>query len=328
MRESIGLGSSVLAVACAVVLTCCVAKVNGDGAGNGGEPGPGRSETTPDPAAPDGAPPPFQLDGGGADPAPTPPAGPASRTMWAIDDANRMVRFTADDPSKVTSMAISGLALGERLQAIDVRPADGKIYGLGTSSRLYVIAGTSGAATAVGAKTFAPALSGNAFGFDVNPVADRLRVHSDVEQNLRLDPTMGTATTDAALAFAPGDVNQGQSPHLVATAYTNSVSPAPSVTVLYAIDSTRNLLTKLATPNDGKITTVGALGISITSVAGFDIFGGTSANGASTPLEAYAVLTPTGGKSGLYTIDLAKGTATLKGVIGSPTPLHGLAIQP
>lgn len=109
------------------------------------------------------------------------------------------------------------------------------------------------------------------YGFDVNPVADKIRVHSDTDQNLRLDPTTGTAVVDGTLAFAAGDKNEGQSPNLIATAYTNSVSPAPTATTLYALDSTRNLLTKLATPNDGKVTTVGALGVDPSDVAGFEL---------------------------------------------------------
>jgi hypothetical protein len=327
MRAGIRLGLSMLAMfACAAAVTCCSGADASPEATEDGTtipPAPGTSDPAPPPPAP--VPPGLNLDAGGPEAAS--PAGPAPRTMWAVDDTNRLVRFTPEQPGKVTTLALSGLAPGERVLAVDVRPADGKLYALATTSRLYLIDSTSGVAKAVGAKAFAPALAGAAFGFDVNPVADKLRVHSDSEQNLRVDPTMGTATNDVGLAFAVGDPNEGQSPNLIATAYTNSVSPAPTATVLYAIDSTRNLLTKLTTPNDGKVTTIGALGVDITDVGGFDIFGGASGTGATKPVEAYAVLM-TGGKSGLYAIDLATGTATLKGLIGHPTAVHGLAIQP
>ena len=46
---------------------------------------------------------------------------------------------------------ISGMQPGEALLAIDFRPATGQLYGLGSTSRLYTIDSTSGAATAIGA---------------------------------------------------------------------------------------------------------------------------------------------------------------------------------
>jgi hypothetical protein len=86
------------------------------------------------------------------------------------------------------------------------------------------------------------------------------------------------------------------------------VSGAPVDTVLFALDSTRDLLTKLVTPNDGQVTTVGPLGVDITNVAGFHIWGGTSAAG-STPLQAYAVIMTDAGESSLFAIDLDSGAA-------------------
>ena len=66
-----------------------------------------------------------------------------------------------------------------------------------------------GVATAIGASPFAPALAGIAFALAANPVADQLRVQSDYDQNLRLDPATGGAVNDGMLAFAKGDVNEG-----------------------------------------------------------------------------------------------------------------------
>ena len=57
-------------------------------------------------------------------------------------------------------------------------------------------------------------LSGTAFGVDFNPMADRLRIVSDTEQNLRANVDTGATTTDATLnrgAFA-----------VTAAAYTNN----------------------------------------------------------------------------------------------------------
>ena len=289
---------------------------------------PSSPSTPPPPPPPSPLPSQLQLDGGGAaDAAPAAPLDPGFRTMWAVDSTNRLVRFTSIAPADVTTLALSGLAAGEHVLGLDFRPADGKLYALGSTSRLYVVDRDKGVATAVGAKSFAPALAGSAFGFAVNPVADKLRVQSDFDQNLRLDPVTGLATSDGMLAFAAGDPNQFQSPNLIASAYTNSVSGAPADTVLFALDSTRDLLTKLVTPNDGQVTTVGSLGVDITDVAGFDIWGGTNAAG-SKPLQAFAVLMTDTATSSLYTIDLDSGAATVVGAIGAKSALQGLAIEP
>jgi hypothetical protein len=332
----VGLGLGVLAT------LACIAGGFGCSS-NGADPAPkptGEAPPATDPSSPSSPPPPpppsplpsqLQLDGGAGgvpdDAATAPPVDPGLRTMWALDGANRLVRFSSTAPADVTTLAVAGLPVGEHLLGVDVRPADGKLYALGATSRLYVVDRGTGVAMPVGTKAFAPALAGIAFGFAVNPVADKVRVQSDFDQNLRIDPTTGTATSDGMLSFAAGDPNQFQSPNLIASAYTNSVSGAPADTLLYALDSTRDLLTKLVSPNDGQVTTVGALGIDITDVAGFHIWGGTSASG-STPLQAYAVLMTDATESGLYTIDLDSGAATLVGAIGSKLVLHGLAVEP
>lgn len=330
MRNGLRMVLGVVALAsCSAVIACSAANPDGEIRADevNANPPPGGGDAPPAPTSP--IPPELQLEGGAPETGPPAPSDPSLRTMWAVDAMGRLVSFTNKDTTKTTMTSISGLAQGEKILGIDFRPSDGKLYGLGSSSRLYTLDIASGKATAIGTKSFTPALAGNAFGFDVNPAADKVRIHSDIDQNLRLDPTMGTATLDGTLSFTAGDPNQGQSPNLVATAYTNSVKPAPTATVLYAIDSTRNLLVKLASPNDGKVSTVGALGVDVTDVGGFDIWGKDAA------LEAYATLTvneTVGGKTtpktSLYAIDLAKGTAKALTAINHPVALSGLAIQP
>src|SRR4029079_18534350 len=97
--------------------------------------------------------------------------------------------FDSATPGTIsTPVAITGLQTSETLVGIDVRPSDGLLYGVGSTSRLYTIHTVSGVATQVGTGTFAPALSGTNFGVDFNPVTDRLRVVSDADQNFRLNP--------------------------------------------------------------------------------------------------------------------------------------------
>jgi hypothetical protein len=101
-------------------------------------------------------------------------------------------------------ITITGLAVGEQIQAIDFRPATGELYGLavsggGTLGRLYVINTTTGAATAVGASTFSLPGVGS-YSIDFNPVVDRIRLVSTAGLNMRLQPDLGTiVATDIPL---------------------------------------------------------------------------------------------------------------------------------
>ena len=186
---------------------------------------------------------------------------------------------------------------------------------------------TTGAATVIGTGAFTPPLSGTAFGFDFNPTADRLRVHSDQEQDLRLNQLTGTvAAVDTVLAYATGDANVGQNPNVVGTAYTNSVAGV-TATELFAIDSDRDALVFLASPNSGRLTTRGLLGVNTTPEVGFDIYGpGLSTTSTS---QAYATLTLQGqSRSRLYLVSLTSGQATLVGDVNYNRPLIGISITP
>ena len=242
-------------------------------------------------------------------------------TLFAVTAANNLVRFSSATPGTIdATVAITGLQAGETILGIDVRPATLQLYLLGSTSRIYTLDQGTGIATAVGTAAFTPALSGTSFGFDFNPTVDRIRVISDADQNLRLNPDTGTvAATDTALAYAAGDANAGQNPNAVGAAYTNNVAGA-TTTVLYDIDSGRDVLVTQNPPNNGTLNTVGALGVDTSDVVGFDI---TNPGGT-----AYAALR-VGGTSQLYTINLTTGAATLVGNLGGTSAITGLtAVNP
>jgi hypothetical protein len=132
---------------------------------------------------------------------------------------------------------------------------------LGSTSRLYRIDPATGAATAIGAAG-AFTLTGTTFGFDFNPVPDRIRIVSDTGQNLRANPNDGTAITDGVL-------NPG-TPSVTAAGYTNSV-PNATATMLYVIDTGNDTLNVQNPPNNGTLVPVGSLGFDATGVNGFDI---------------------------------------------------------
>src|SRR5689334_16967896 len=94
----------------------------------------------------------------------------------AVGNATSLLTWDSSSPGTIISGSfVSGLQNNETIVGIDVRPATGQLYALGTSSRLYTLNTATGAATAVGGQ-FAPALNGFSFGFDFNPTIDRIRV--------------------------------------------------------------------------------------------------------------------------------------------------------
>ena len=134
----------------------------------------------------------FDLDAG---PAATLPDEPIKRKIWAIDARRHLLRFLVEDPSKVADVTLVRLPAGaeqDQIIGIDFRPSTKQLYALTNKSRLYIINRATAEATQVGTAPIVPAVSGQAFGFDFNPMADKIRVHSDVDQNLRVDPTTGT----------------------------------------------------------------------------------------------------------------------------------------
>ncbi|MGZ6697312.1 MAG: DUF4394 domain-containing protein [Solirubrobacteraceae bacterium] len=247
-----------------------------------------------------------------------PGAASAAEAFYGVTQDNRLVTFQSDNVTNVEpSHAITGLPGGENIVGLDVRPLNGQLYALGKTSRLYVINPRTGAARQVGATPFIPALAGASFGFDFNPTVDRIRVTSDAEQNLRLDPDDGTVTgVDTNLAYAAGDPGAGTNPNVGASAYTNSFAGATSTT-LFDIDNARHALVIQNPPNNGTLTTVGALGTSNNAVA-FDIGEGN---------VGYAVLNGEQNRQNLFRIDLTNGHAThaTNFFIGSDQPLTGLA---
>ncbi|GEM_PF-370926 len=236
----------------------------------------------------------------------------ANFVVYGVTTANALVRFNSSRPNTILqNTPITGLQGGEMVLGIDFRPATGQLFALGSTSRLYTINTVTGAATSVGLLT--TTLSGMNFGFDFNPVPDRIRITSDTEQNLRANPNDGTNLVDGMLAYAAGDPNTGANPNVVGSAYTNSFAGTTSTT-LYNIDSNLDILVTQNPPNNGTLNTVGRLNVNTTQEVGFDIFAGNNTALASLIIDG-------GTTSSLYRIDLTTGAASVIGPIG------GLAIR-
>jgi hypothetical protein len=240
-------------------------------------------------------------------------------TVYGLTNTNGLIAFDSATPQDVSFSIdhIGGLVSNDDLIAIDFRPADGLLYAVGTgggaggSARVYTINTSTGFATMV--STMSVSLTGSRFGFDFNPVADRLRIVSNADQNLRVDVATGATTVDTPLSYQPGDLFFGQNPNVIASAYTNNFGPSPRTspgTQLYGIDSVRNTLVLQVDPNGGLLQTIGLLGVDVSQLAGFDIYWDptTQTNIGFASLQNIAE-----GVSRFYMINLSTGLATAIG---------------
>ena len=257
--------------------------------------------------------------------------------VFGVTTGNKLVRINLTDPQMVTVVSdpmampptdlITGLAAGETLVGIDVRPGSNIIYGLGSLGGVYTVNASTARANNLGLLAADPldttspfaALSGTSFGVDFNPTGPvAMRVVTNAEQNLRISNlSPPRAFTETALTGAVD---------VTAAAYSNSFAGS-TTTTLYLIDVTAGLLLSAASPNDGVLTPVGLLAgagpfADAASLTGFDIAGGN--NGI-----ALAAVQRTGEAfSRLYRINLTTGAATEIGTAGvGGAPLRGLTVQ-
>jgi Ca2+-binding RTX toxin-like protein len=243
-----------------------------------------------------------------------------------LADNNILVRFAPGDPSQVQAIAVTGI--GGTLIGIDGRSADNQLYGLSTTNQLYRINSSTGQAQLI--STLDIPLSSNEVitGFDFNPTPDRLRIVTN-QRNLRINVDTGVVSTDTPVSFAPGDANAGQTPQIVAAAYTNNFAPSPAPgrpNTLYVLDANRDVLAVQGginfplngtSPNLGQLTTLGSLGFDLKN-AGFDI------TGLSNGLQLPALVAG----SNFYSLDLQTGRAINLGQIGNGQyNFRGLAVQ-
>ncbi|MDZ4658682.1 MAG: DUF4394 domain-containing protein [Bythopirellula sp.] len=248
----------------------------------------------------------------------------SAETIYGIAElgGQTLVTWDSASPNDLDSgYVISGLLANETIKAIDFRPATGGLYALGSTSRLYTVDVNTGVATEVPPPgAFTPTLNGFNFGFDFNPVIDRLRVVSDVNKNYVLNPNDGSATGVIDLFYNAADPNFGVDPNVVHSAYTNNTNPAPTSTQLYGIDTGLNILVTQAN-SAGTLGTVGPLGLDVAAAGGFDISGVTGI--------AYAALLPTSSsQSRFYRINLLTGAATDLGVVDGGLFITALTIAP
>lgn len=239
-------------------------------------------------------------------------AGPAcAQTVIALSGDRTLSTIDAQNRKVTGTMEVTGF--DGRLLGIDVRPADEMLYGLGANGTVLTI----DPATAKGKLEIALPADAKAT-VDFNPVADALRIMAADGTSLRAKIEAGTVTTDGRHAFAANDMHAGETPNIVAGAYTNAHKGAQS-TALYTIDATIAGLIKQDPPNDGTLAAIGKLGVAGVDPAAFDIL--SDGNGGN---QAWLLAGGT-----LYQVDLATGAATAAGEVdGIAAGVRDIAILP
>jgi Domain of unknown function (DUF4394) len=161
--------------------------------------------------------------------------------------------------------------LNGNLIGIDYRPANGLLYGLTDTQRLYTInvGNTPPRATLVSTLS-APFDAGFQSLLDFNPVVDAIRIIGSNDQNLAVvkdaNGILNTTAVQTALTYAMGDVNAGRNPEVVGGTYSNNLAGAAN-TIFYAIDAARDTFVTIADKNatgssntgGGRLQTIGNL---------------------------------------------------------------------
>ncbi|MBL8675030.1 MAG: DUF4394 domain-containing protein [Rhodospirillales bacterium] len=235
-------------------------------------------------------------------------------TLVGLADGKTLVIIDTDARKVTRTVPVTGAG---PLVGIDVRPADGMLYGVTADGKVVTIDTQTGKATEKSTlKTMLPA--GAHATVDFNPVADRLRIIGSDGTNLRANVDDGGVITDGALRYAATDANKDAKPAIRAGAYVNSFKGAKETT-LYDIDGALGALARQAPPNDGVLNTLGALGVATTGGIGFDIE--SDGNGGN---RAWLLA---GGM--LHSVDIASGKATVAARIdGLPANVTDIAFWP
>ncbi len=240
-----------------------------------------------------------------------PPGALGSGTVLILSNRSTLLNTTTGEQARVLyEVALGGfLAGGEKITAIDYRPSNNTLYGLSDQGRLYTVDPGTGALTAVNAVPIM-AFTGTRFGMDFNPVFDFLRIVTDADENIRVNPDTGTVIAVDIPLTPSGDVFE------IAYSYN---FPGATSTTLFAIDQATGSLYRLDNPNTGVMTLVGPVLSPSPQQGGFDI----SASNLALTAHWHPPQSPALGRVDLF-------VGTVNGIFNIPTNFEvwGLAIVP
>jgi Domain of unknown function (DUF4394) len=226
-----------------------------------------------------------------------------------------LVMIDADQAMVVSRTNVGGI--NGSLRGIDVRPADGQLYGVVSDGSVVVINPENG--STMPKSTLTQTLPAGVRGtFDFNPAADRLRMIGGDGTNLRANVDDGTVTEDTDINFVQPNPFRGTTPRVIAGAYSNNVAGARA-TLLWDIDDATDALYLQIPPNNGTLNPVGnQLGIQ-PGVIGFDIETGPDGVNRAWLISGNV----------LYQVGLVSGLALdRRPVSGLRGPIRDLAVLP
>jgi hypothetical protein len=232
----------------------------------------------------------------------------------------RLLCFDEGLPSNARRIGtISGLSGDTRIVGIDVRPATGELYGLGDAGGIYTLSLSD--ATATFKAQLSVALDGDLFDVDFNPTVDRLRIISDLGQNLRANVDTGMTTEDLDLVY-PGTT---PTPGLGVTgaAYTNNDLDATTATTLFDIDTRLDQVVIQSPPNNGSLAATGQLGLDAVGDVGFDIYSVVRA-GKTQEVHGFAAISTN--RSRFYRVNLLTGRLSYRGSFNQSEQVTDIAL--
>jgi len=233
--------------------------------------------------------------------------------LLALSSSGKLLHIDTKTLTVASDVKLSGVS---SLRGIDVRPANGWIYGLDDDGQLYTVDAKSGKASKVAKLNQALTGKGQAV-VDFNPVADRLRLMAVDGTNLRVNVESGEAVVDGKLAYAKDGPYAGKTAKVMAGAYTNSYKGTEK-TALYTVDLASGNLMLQNPPNDGVQQVVGKIADGLKSAA-LDIK--SDGKGGNT---AYLLTGTT-----LHQVNLETGKASALGEIKNlPADIIDIAVLP
>jgi hypothetical protein len=263
MRKST-LNGSIRAVA--VMLLALSAGLSGAACGkDGGSPtGPVTSDPGSDPGSSD----PQQ----GSWPGPA----PVGQVAYAVDLSNNFLVFGSGSMDVLTAkMRITGLPILKRIIGIALRPSNGKLYGIGNDSRVYIIDPLTAEATPVAGSEFSPRIASmfdTHFAMDLEPTTERVRlIAAESGGNWSINLDDGTAILEENAVYGMGTPFEGRTPRLLGLAYPTLPDSARQsgwcANLAYAIDADEALMIASCDPASGKWWPTGAPPASATQAA-------------------------------------------------------------
>jgi DNA-binding beta-propeller fold protein YncE len=269
---------------------------------------------------------------------------PKGQAIYAVDLHNQLVLFGTESPGALSrKVPITGLPILKRIVGIDFRPSNGKLYGVGNDSRVYIIDPVSGAATAVGTGPFEPAIDFFEvhFGMGFDPATERIRLMvAESGANYSINPDDGTAVLEKSVSYATGDPNEGVTPRISGLGYvplgaaavggaavaarrlgSTSFGPSPLAGKLLALDADLGTLAESIDPETGEFITLGPLLMAFVRCAEIKI--GLEPDGT---MNLFAVVLSQA-QNLLLKLDALTGKATSLGAVAdNDSPIQGIAL--